>query len=132
MIVTRVRSTDRALLEIPANYIIDATGLEGTIDDHRVLSDLLKHTGAGKNPVGRLDVEPWFELRGTRSEGGRLYASGSITLGGYYAPVDSFLGLQYAALQIADDLARLGFAARIGPARSVSSWFRWARNTRLP
>ena len=97
-----------------------------------MLADLLKNSGAGKNAFGRLDVEPWFELRGTRSEGGRMYASGSITLGGYYAPVDSFLGLQYAGLQIADDLARSGFGRRIGPRRSISNWFKWARNVRLP
>jgi hypothetical protein len=132
MIVTRIRSRDGALLEIPAHFIIDATGLEGTIDEHRVLADLLQHSGVSKNPYGRLDVERWFEVRGTRSEGGRMYASGSITLGGYYAPVDTFLGLQYVALQICDDLARLGFVNRFGPRRSVSNWIKWARNTRLP
>jgi hypothetical protein len=131
MIVTRIRSKDGALLEIPGNFIIDATGLEGTIDEHRVLADLLQHAGAGKNPYGRLDVEPWFEVRGTRSEGGRMYASGSITLGAYYAPVDTFLGLQYVALQICDDLARLGFVPRFGPRRSTANWFKWARNARL-
>ncbi len=130
-VVTRIRSRDGALLEIPADYIIDATGLEGTIDDHRLLRDLMAHSGVGKNPHGRLDVEPTFELRGTRNGPGRMYASGSITLGGYYAPVDSFLGLQYAALQIADDLAGVGFGQRIGMARSVSNWFKWARNRRI-
>ncbi len=131
MIVTRIRSSDGALLEIPANYIIDATGLEGTTDDHRVLADLLKHGGAGKNPNGRLDVEKNFELRGTRSETGRMFASGSITLGGYYAPVDSFLGLQYVALQVADELANLGFCKKIGPGKSVAGWWNWARNKRI-
>ncbi len=36
-----------------------------------------------------------------------------MTLGGYYAGVDSFLGLQYAALQITDDLAAK-LAGRVG------------------
>ena len=57
-----------------------------------------------------------------------MYASGSITLGGYYAGVDSFLGLQYAAIQIADDLAANGFGKRIGVGRSIKEWIRWARN----
>jgi hypothetical protein len=60
-----------------------------------------------------------------------MYASGSITLGAYYAPVDTFLGLQYVALQICDDLARLGFVLRFGPRRSTANWIKWARNTRL-
>ena len=60
-----------------------------------------------------------------------MFASGSITLGGYYAPVDSFLGLQYVALQVADELAKLGFCKRIGTGKSVGGWWKWARNTRI-
>ena len=51
-----------------------------------------------------------------------------MTLGGPYAGVDSFLGLQYGALQIADDLAGIGFAPRLGVGRSLRQWWRWARN----
>ncbi len=36
---------------------------------------------------------------------GRVYASGVMTLGGPNAAVDSFLGLQYAALRSVEDLA---------------------------
>ncbi len=130
-IITRIRSKEGSVLEIPADYIIDATGLEGTVEDHRLLRDLMEHSGVGKNPNGRLDVEPYFEIRGTRNDGGRMYASGSITLGGYYAPVDSFLGLQYAALKIADDLAAQGFGRRLTRRGSVAHWFKWARNAKL-
>lgn len=127
-IVTQIALRQGGSLSLAADYIIDATGLEGAIRDHRVLDDLLKHSGAGENALGRLDVERSFEIRGTRSGQGRMYASGSVTLGGYYAGVDSFLGLQYAALTICDDLARLGVCGRIGARRSVSQWWRWARN----
>lgn len=111
-----------------ADFVIDGTGLEADIEEHRVLADLLRHGGARKNPKGRLDVERDFVVRGTESGDGRLYASGSITLGGYYAGVDSFLGLQYAALRIADSLAAHGFGRKIGPIRSAQQWWRWARN----
>lgn len=127
-IVTRVRSHDGTFFEVPADYIVDCTGLEGTLRDHRLLSDLLDHGGAGTNVVGRLDMAPTFEVRGTASEPGHLYASGSITLGGYYAGVDSFLGLQYAALAIADDLARRGYGRAIRVGRSIAQWWRWVRN----
>lgn len=126
-VITRVKTADGSA-ELPASYVIDATGLEADITEHRLLADLLDHSGAGRNVLGRLDVSPSFAVRGVDSEGGRLYASGAATLGGYYAGVDSFLGLQYAALQIADDLARLGFCRRIGIARSLSQWWRWALN----
>lgn len=112
-------------VSIPADFIIDCTGLEADIAEHRLLKDLLEHSGAGRNPVGRLDVERDFELRGTRSGNGKLYASGATTLGGYFPGVDTFLGLQVAAQEIQADLAKQGFSKRIGPLRSTSQWFKW-------
>ena len=38
-----------------------------------------------------------------------MYASGATTLGGYFPGVDTFLGLQVAAQEITDDLAKHGF-----------------------
>jgi len=132
VINTTIVDPAQGTAELGANYIIDATGLESDISEHRLLADLLSHGGAGRNPFGRLDVEPTFEVRGTRNDPGRLYASGSITLGGYYAGVDSFLGLQYAALKIADDLASTGFGKRIRLGRSTREWWRWMRNGPIP
>lgn len=130
-VVTTLTSPDGSRIQVDADYVIDATGLEGEIRDHRLLADLVDCGGAGTNAYGRLDVEPSFEVRGTRSGSGRLYASGSITLGGYLAPVDSFWGLSHAALEISDDLARIGFSPRIGVGRSVAGWWRWVRGTAL-
>ncbi|MEQ8841606.1 MAG: hypothetical protein RIB98_11540 [Acidimicrobiales bacterium] len=112
---------------LEADYVIDATGLLGDIRESRILADILDHTGASTNPGGRLDVTPCFELVGTASGPGRMFASGSITLGGPYAPVDSFLGLQYVALQIADELARIGSIPRFGTRASIRQWIRWMR-----
>jgi hypothetical protein len=124
--VTRI-DTAEGILELRARYVIDCTGLEADITEHRLFADLLQHSGASRNPLGRLDVERTFEVRGTASGEGRLYASGTATLGGYFPGVDTFLGLQIAAQEIADDLARQGFGRRIGPWRSMSQWLRWAR-----
>jgi hypothetical protein len=112
--------------EVRANYVIDCTGLEADIAEHRVLADLLVHGGAGRNPLGRLEVERHFEVKGTASGDGALYASGATTLGGYFPGVDTFLGLQIAAQEIADDLARRGWCRKIGPVRSTAQWLRWA------
>lgn len=119
-------SGDRQTIE--ADFIIDATGLLARLDDHRLMGDLLAHAGAGKNPKGRLDVDHSFTVRGVDQGAGRIYASGSMTLGGYYAGVDSFLGLQYAALRIADDMAGRGVTRKIGSLRSINQWTRWMRN----
>lgn len=126
-IVTHVRNAEGQEYAIPADFIIDATGLEGDVRESQLLDDLLTHTGAQPNPMGRLSVSESFEVEGTRNATGRLYASGSMTLGGPYAPVDSFLGLQYCALQIADDLASQGFVPRLGTFRSIGQWLKWAR-----
>ena len=117
--------------EVTVNYIIDCTGLEADIREHRVLADLLDHSGAGRNPKDRLDVDRTFEVIGTRSGMGRMYASGTATLGGYFPGVDTFLGLQIAAQEIADDLAANGFVRRMGPARSIHQWWLWAQNRRI-
>ena len=127
MIVSCVK-TSAGLVEVPADFVIDCTGLEADIAEHRVLADLLEHSGVGRNPLGRLDVERTFELRGAGSGPGVVYASGATTLGGYFPGVDTFLGLQVAAQEIADDLARRGFCRRIGTFRSIRQWLRWARN----
>jgi hypothetical protein len=126
-VVTTVK-TDQGPVQVTADFVVDCTGLEADIREHRVLADLLDHSGAGRNPVGRLDVDRSFEVIGTRSNPGRMYASGSATLGGPFPGVDTFLGLQIAAQEIADDMAKLGFCQRLGVLRSTQQWWRWARH----
>ena len=52
----------RASVPVEVDFIIDCTGLEADIAEHRLLADLLEHGGAGRNPLGRLDVERNFEV----------------------------------------------------------------------
>jgi len=124
MVVSQVR-TPEGPARVAADFVIDCTGLEADIAEHRVLADLLTHSGAGRNPLGRLDVKRNFELRGTESGSGTIYASGAATLGGYFPGVDTFLGLQIAAQEITDDLARRGFCRSLGPLRATAQWLRW-------
>jgi hypothetical protein len=71
-----------------------------------------------------------FELVEMRGSRGQMYAAGAITLGGPYAAVDSFLGLQYAALRAvhaiaatkAPGLHHLNFVS------SLLQWLKWVRN----
>ncbi|OLT29373.1 hypothetical protein BJF83_11535 [Nocardiopsis sp. CNR-923] len=48
---------------VGVDFIIDATGLVGSVTEHRALSDLLAHSGADRNVLGRIDVAPTFEVR---------------------------------------------------------------------
>jgi hypothetical protein len=129
--VTASLKTAQGPRDAQVTAVIDCTGLEADVREHRVLADLLDHGGAGRNPLGRLDVERSFEIRGTRSEPGRMYASGSATNGGYFPGVDTFLGLQIAAQEIADDLTALGFCSPLGPVRSTREWWKWVRGRRI-
>lgn len=124
----RLRANDGADFEFEVDFVIDATGLEDDIRLHPLLVDLLASGGARTNALGRLDVEASFEVCGSRSGSGRLYASGAATLGGQLAPVDSFWGLTHAALEICDDLADQGVCEVFGGMRSMSQWWRWIRN----
>ena len=117
----------------PANYItdyiVDATGLEAGLDSNPLLADLLNHYGLRRNAKGRMFVTNQFEIEGLRNHDGRVYAAGVMTLGGPYAAVDSFLGLQFAALQSVDDLRRQRAPGVRGlnGFRSFRQYLRWAR-----
>ena len=115
---------------IRADFLVDATGLTNEIQASPLLNDLVNHYKLDLNPTKRLFVTNSFEANGMRNGSGRLYASGAMTLGGPYAAVDSFLGLQYAALCSVDDLVSAGAPGinvlnRFG---SFQQWLRWVMN----
>jgi hypothetical protein len=111
-----------------ADFIIDATGLEASIDKHPLLKDLTQTYRLSRNTADRLDVTNSFAVKGMDNGPGRLYASGTITFGGPYAPVDSFLGLQYAAMRSVDELTTLKAPGLryLNGLRSLIQWIRWA------
>jgi len=129
-VVARLRGADGEW-DLWADYLIDCTGLDGDVAEHRVLRDLLEHGGAQRNPLGRLDVEPSFELRGAASGVGRVYVTGAASFGGYFPGVDTFLGLQISAQDVVDDVARRGYCRRLGPVRSVLEWIKWADGAQI-
>lgn len=129
-VVARIAVPDGSL-DIAADYVIDCTGLDGDVAEHRVLGDLLRFSGAGRNPLGRLDVGREFGLRGADNWPGRLYVTGAAAYGGYFPGVDTFLGLQLAAQDVIDDIASRGHCARMGPLRSTAAWLKWAANRQI-
>jgi uncharacterized NAD(P)/FAD-binding protein YdhS len=114
---------------LPADFIIDCTGMEARIDTNPLLKDMVEMYQLGRNPKGRLPIANDFEIAGMRNGSGRIYASGAMTLGGPYAAVDSFLGLQYAAQVSVDAIAQLNVPRlrRLNGLRSWAQWLRWAR-----
>ena len=67
-----------------------------------------------------LAVNNSFEIAGLQNGRGRVWAAGVVTASGPYAAVDSFLGLQFAALRSVDHLGALRApgVSRFGPLRS--------------
>jgi lysine/ornithine N-monooxygenase len=119
-------------ISLTADFIIDCTGLEAAVDNNPLLKDMVRCYRLGRNPKGRLRVANDFEIEGMSNEPGRVYASGSATLGGPHAAADSFLGLQYAALRSVEALEALHapWVQRLTPLRSFWQWTRWARGVR--
>ncbi len=117
---------------LTADFIIDCTGMEGALDDNPLLKDMADCYQLGRNPKGRLRVANDFEIEGMSNGPGRVYASGSATLGGPHAAADSFLGLQYAALRSVEALEALHapWLQRLTPLRSFLQWTRWVRGVR--
>ena len=122
--------------EVVADFVVDCTGLIGDISHSPCLHDLVETYRLPRNPavsgakVGGITVTPDYEITALRNGTGRAYAAGQITLGGPQPAVDSFLGLQYAALRSVDHLGILGApnVSLFGPLRSFSQWIKWCTN----
>ncbi len=127
---------------LEADFLIDATGLINDLSSSPLLADLVDHyqlraspqgvldpTQVKINPFGRLSVADDFRVEGMDNGRGRMYAAGAMTLGGPYAAVDSFLGLQYAALQTMDALVghRAPGLTRLNGLQSLGQWWKWVR-----
>lgn len=116
-------------IALTTDFIIDCTGLEASVEKNPLLKDMVDCYHLVLNPKGRLKVSNDFEVLNMHNGPGRVYASGVMTLGGPHAAVDSFLGLQYAALRSVEDLVaqRAPGLHSFTPIRSFSQWFRWTR-----
>ncbi|MGE3917585.1 MAG: hypothetical protein AB7F78_17975, partial [Hyphomicrobiaceae bacterium] len=137
-VVTRLEGKEKfqEALDLTADYVIDCTGLVARIDETPLLADLIRiydlprNKAAGTGPelsLAGLAVSNSFEVAGLQNGRGRTWAAGVVTANGPYAAVDSFLGLQYAALRSVDHLGllRAPHVRRFGPRRSFGQWIRW-------
>jgi hypothetical protein len=126
--VIRGRTTLEGRIELLADYIIDATGFVANLESNPLLHDLVEHYHLPRNVKDRLKVNTNFEIAEMQNGKGRVFASGATTLGSAFAPVDSFLGMQYAAFRSADLLANLQAPGlkKLNTFRSIGQWLRWA------
>ncbi|GAB5446739.1 FHA domain-containing protein [Gymnodinialimonas sp.] len=133
-----IATPEGSVEHLNADYLIDCTGLIADIRRAPLLADLLDTYDLPRNHAYPLDASgpgtPLglaasndFEVEGLRNGAGRVYAAGTITTGGPYLAVDSFLGLQYAALRSVDHIAeeRTHGVRRLGPLRSAAGWSKW-------
>ncbi|NUM44896.1 MAG: hypothetical protein HUU38_09330, partial [Anaerolineales bacterium] len=127
--IIRGRTSLEGHTALLADFVIDSTGFVGSLESNPLLKDLVGHYHLPHNVKGRFKVTTDFELSEMQNGRGRMFASGATTLGSAFAPVDSFLGLQYAALRAVDFLAQQ-HAPGLRPLnalRSLAQWFRWMR-----
>ena len=114
------------------DFIIDATGLMPDLDSNPLLCDLMEKYNLERNREKRLQVSNEFEIEKMKNKKGRMYAAGVMTLGGPYAPVDTFLGLQYAALCSVDALSKQGAPGlkKLNVFGSFWQWLKWVRGVK--
>jgi pSer/pThr/pTyr-binding forkhead associated (FHA) protein len=136
-VVTRLESKERQeAVDLTADFIVDCTGLVAKLDETPLIADLIRTYDLTRNRAGStgseqslagLAVSNSFEIPGLQNGQGRAYAAGVVASRGPYAAVDSFLGLQYAALRSADHLGALRApgVSRFGPIRSAYQWTKW-------
>ena len=99
-----------------------------------MINDLVTRYQLQLNPLERLSVSNDFEVinmsNQTSDRKGNMYASGAITLGGPYAPVDTFLGLQYTALRSVDHLVKIKAPGikYLNGLSSIGQWWKWIIN----
>jgi pSer/pThr/pTyr-binding forkhead associated (FHA) protein len=117
-------------IRLEADFIIDATGLDAHVIASPLLNDLVTQYKLPLLDNGRFAVANDFEIVEMRNQRGRIYASGAITLGNSYAAVDSFLGLQYAALCAVDSLATVKAPKlhKLNAITSLIQWLKWVNN----
>ncbi|MGQ0623215.1 MAG: hypothetical protein ACT4PP_00930 [Sporichthyaceae bacterium] len=125
----QIRGDDAHLApdDLLVDAVIDCTGLVGRAGEHGLLADLVATGLARENSFGRLTVSADFEVREARHGQARIFASGAMSLGTDIGPVDSYWGLQAAALRIADALAASGMCRPLTMRNSLAGWVRWMR-----
>lgn len=132
-IVSTLKSTGE---RVESDCVIDCTGLIARLDAMPHFKDLIDTYGLARNSVSGSGIERRlsglavtnsFEIAGLANGRGSVHASGVVVANGPYAAVDSFLGLQYAALRAVDNLYRKGAPSltRMGASRSLAQWLRW-------
>lgn len=128
--ISQIQEKGFGQMKLVADFIIDATGLDAKVQASPLLDDLVKHYNLPINFLGRLAVANNFELPEMRNGKGQMYVAGAITLGGPYAAVDSFLGLQYSCLASVDGLAaaRAPGIHRLNAFSSFGQWLKWVFN----
>ena len=114
---------------LAVDFVIDCTGLVAGLERSPLLADLTSTYDLPRNALEQLWVTNDFEVDAIRDGDARLYAAGVITLGGPYAAVDSFLGLQYAALRSVDAMRGEGAPGirKLNGLYSLRQWLRWVR-----
>lgn len=126
-----VRLQNGKRMTVTGEHFFDAVGLDTDTAAHPLVADLVAFSPVTTTALGGLRVDEQWAVDGGASGDGRLFATGSTARGARLGPVDSFLGLQQAALSVADALAAAGVGAPLTPLRSARGWFRWIGGTSL-
>jgi hypothetical protein len=117
-------------LNFRADFVVDSVGLESDLRKNRLYLDMINTYNLKLNEFQKLKVENNYAVEGMENGFSRVFASGIITTGNKFAPVDSFAGHQYVVNQILEYIENLKVLGvhRLSPVYSFGQWFRWVLN----
>jgi hypothetical protein len=127
IIKTKDHAPPRESGRLVADYLFDCTGLNTESKNHPLMEDLNRCYNLRQNGSGSWEVSADFEVKPLRNGRGQVFTSGVMAAGNAFAPVDSFLGLQYAAqrsiMALLEEKAP-GLRPLKG-SESLYQWWRW-------
>lgn len=130
--IESVNSTNRNLevtgikgQKYKVNFIIESTGLDSNIHHNFLYRDLLNTYELETTELNSLRVSKNFLIPKLSNSHALAFCVGVNSLGGYFAPVDSFAGLQYAALKSVELISRKEKLTELSGLKSLRAWIHW-------
>jgi len=114
--------------KVKTNYVINCTGFRESTERNDLYTRLIKKYNLPVNKNGGIKTGEHFEIEELCSYKGRVFVSGVAAAGNNYGPVDSFLGLQYAALKATESISEI---KPLSLEESFSGWLKWLKGEKI-
>lgn len=120
--------------DLNPSLVIDCTGFSTDVSTIPLYKKLLSEFSLDLTPAKTIVLNNFFEIEKVASNNATLFVTGAAASGNQYGPVDSFLGLQYAALKSIEKMQHMTIPVSIKPLSPLSSfiaWIKWMKGQKI-